>query len=85
MAATEKMADTGWLAASIAHEINNPPEAVTNLKIQSQFRHYTPPAKFWNRSAPSKTRPSPSPQTITFYASQTLRTSAVAAKQKVSL
>lgn len=45
---TEKLAATGQLAASIAHEINNPLEAVTNLlyllhqqPLDSESRHYT--------------------------------------------
>jgi signal transduction histidine kinase len=45
---TEKLAATGQLAASIAHEINNPLEAVTNLlylldqqPLDDESRHYT--------------------------------------------
>jgi signal transduction histidine kinase len=45
---TEKLAATGQLAASIAHEINNPLEAVTNLlylldqqPLDAESRHYT--------------------------------------------
>ncbi len=45
---TEKLAATGQLAASIAHEINNPLEAVTNLlylldqqTLDADSRHYT--------------------------------------------
>ncbi len=45
---TEKLAATGQLAASIAHEINNPLEAVTNLlyllhqqPLDEESRHYT--------------------------------------------
>jgi signal transduction histidine kinase len=45
---TEKLAATGQLAASIAHEINNPLEAVTNLlylldqqPLDPESRHYT--------------------------------------------
>ncbi|MHB1937094.1 MAG: sensor histidine kinase [Acidobacteriaceae bacterium] len=45
---TEKLAATGQLAASIAHEINNPLEAVTNLlyllgqqPLDPDSRHYT--------------------------------------------
>lgn len=45
---TEKLAATGQLAASIAHEINNPLEAVTNLlylldqqPLDADSRHYT--------------------------------------------
>ena len=41
---SEKLAATGRLAASIAHEINNPLEAVTNLIYLARTDPLTPPA-----------------------------------------
>ena len=41
---TEKLAATGRLAATIAHEINNPLEAVTNLIYLAKTDPITPPA-----------------------------------------
>jgi signal transduction histidine kinase len=42
---SEKLAAVGRLAASIAHEINNPLEAVTNLLYLAAGEHLTPDAK----------------------------------------
>ena len=44
---TEKLAAAGRLAATIAHEINNPLEAVTNLDIWHE-PNPEGPANFWN-------------------------------------
>jgi PAS domain S-box-containing protein len=52
---TEKLAATGRMAASIAHEINNPLESVTNLLyLLSTYEGMSPQSKEWVRSAESE-------------------------------
>lgn len=65
---TEKLAATGRLAASIAHEINNPLEALTNLLfLLRNFSGLTPAALQYLAMAEHETR------RITEIAQQTLR------------
>lgn len=65
---TEKLAATGRLAASIAHEINNPLEALTNLLfLLRNFSSLTPEALHYLGMAEHETR------RITEIAQQTLR------------
>jgi signal transduction histidine kinase len=72
---SEKLAVTGRLAASIAHEINNPLEAVTNLlfllrnfsNLNEQATHYVDMAEFEVRRVAEITQ-----QTLRFYRQSTL-------------
>jgi PAS domain S-box-containing protein len=72
---TEKLAATGRLAASIAHEINNPLEAITNLlyllsnhaELQEQARSYVVMAEHEVRRIAEITQ-----QTLRFYRQSTL-------------
>jgi PAS domain S-box-containing protein len=71
---TEKLAATGRLAASIAHEINNPLEAITNLlyllslsKLDQPMRGYVEMAEFELRRISEITQ-----QTLRFYRQSTL-------------
>jgi PAS domain S-box-containing protein len=71
---TEKLAATGRLAASIAHEINNPLEAVTNLLYLIRQDHLTPQtAHFADLAQQEVTRVSEiTQQTLRFYRQSTL-------------
>jgi signal transduction histidine kinase len=64
---TEKLAAVGRLAASIAHEINNPLEAVTNLLFLMDYEPLTGPAKKYLDLAQSELN------RVTAIATQTLR------------
>ncbi|MGH9590906.1 MAG: sensor histidine kinase [Terracidiphilus sp.] len=72
---TEKLAATGRLAASIAHEINNPLEAITNLlfllrnfcKLEDPAREYVALAEHEARRISEITQ-----QTLRFYRQSTL-------------
>ena len=72
---TEKLAAAGRLAASIAHEINNPLEAVTNLlyllnlndSLDSSARKYAEMAQFEVARVSEITQ-----QTLRFYRQSTL-------------
>jgi signal transduction histidine kinase len=76
---TEKLAATGRLAASIAHEINNPLEAITNLlfllrnfcKIEEPALNYVVMAEHEARRIAEITQ-----QTLRFYRQSTLPTRA---------
>ena len=71
---TEKLAATGRLAASIAHEINNPLEAVTNLLYLIRQEHLSPEtAHFAELAQQEVTRVSEiTQQTLRFYRQSTL-------------
>ncbi|MGB9028555.1 MAG: ATP-binding protein [Acidobacteriaceae bacterium] len=73
---TEKLAATGRLAASIAHEINNPLEAVTNLLFLIRQERLTPEtARFAELAQQEVTRVSEiTQQTLRFYRQSTLPT-----------
>jgi PAS domain S-box-containing protein len=64
---TEKLAVAGRLASSMAHEINNPLEAVTNLLYLSRLRAEDPQQQEWLDEAELELR------RISIIASQTLR------------
>ena len=71
---TEKLAATGRLAASIAHEINNPLEAVTNLLYLIRQENLSPEAAHFAELAQQEvTRVSEiTQQTLRFYRQSTL-------------
>ncbi len=71
---TEKLAATGRLAASIAHEINNPLEAVTNLLYLIRQENLSPEAANFAQLAQQEvTRVSEiTQQTLRFYRQSTL-------------
>lgn len=71
---TEKLAATGRLAASIAHEINNPLEAVMNLLYLIRQEELAPePARFAELAQQEVTRVSEiTQQTLRFYRQSTL-------------
>jgi PAS domain S-box-containing protein len=71
---TEKLAATGRLAASIAHEINNPLEAVTNLLYLIRQENLSPEtARFADLAQQEVTRVSEiTQQTLRFYRQSTL-------------
>lgn len=72
---TEKLAATGRLAASIAHEINNPLEAVTNLLfLLKQFSNLEGPALQYVTMAEHEVRriAEIAQQTLRFYRQSTL-------------
>jgi len=71
---TEKLAATGRLAASIAHEINNPLEAVTNLLYLIRQEQLSPEAaRFADLAQQEVTRVSEiTQQTLRFYRQSTL-------------
>ncbi len=71
---TEKLAATGRLAASIAHEINNPLEAVTNLLYLIRQEHLSPEtARFAELAQQEVMRVSEiTQQTLRFYRQSTL-------------
>ncbi|MFP5234613.1 MAG: sensor histidine kinase [Acidobacteriota bacterium] len=72
---TEKLAATGRLAASIAHEINNPLEALTNLLfLLRNFSDLTPAALRYLEMAEHETRriSEIAQQTLRFYRQSTL-------------
>lgn len=71
---TEKLAAAGRLAASIAHEINNPLEAVTNLLYLVRQEHLSPSAAhFADLAAQEVARVSEiTQQTLRFYRQSTL-------------
>jgi PAS domain S-box-containing protein len=71
---TEKLAATGRLAASIAHEINNPLEAVTNLLYLIRQENLSPDAaRFAELAQQEVTRVSEiTQQTLRFYRQSTL-------------
>ena len=73
---TEKLAAAGRLAASIAHEINNPLEAVTNLLYLIRQEHLSPEtAHFAELAQQEVTRVSEiTQQTLRFYRQSTLPT-----------
>jgi len=76
---TEKLAATGRLAASIAHEINNPLEAVTNLLfLLHNFCHLEEPAMNYVMMAEHEARriSEITQQTLRFYRQSTLPTRA---------
>jgi len=64
---TEKLAVAGRLASSMAHEINNPLEAVTNLLYLSRLRAEDPQQQEWLDEAELELR------RISIIANQTLR------------
>ena len=71
---TEKLAATGRLAASIAHEINNPLEAITNLLyLMSNHAGLEEPALGWVRMAEHEVRrvAEITQQTLRFYRQST--------------
>ncbi len=79
---TEKLAATGRLAASIAHEINNPLEAITNLLyLVSNHAGLEEPALGWVRMAEHEVKrvAEITQQTLRFY-----RQSTQAARTKLS-
>jgi signal transduction histidine kinase len=72
---TEKLAATGRLAASIAHEINNPLEAITNLLyLLSNHAELTEPARSYVELAEHEVRriSEITQQTLRFYRQSTL-------------
>lgn len=71
---TEKLAAAGRLAASVAHEINNPLEAITNLLYLVRQEHLSPSAaRFADLAAQEVTRVSEiTQQTLRFYRQSTL-------------
>jgi PAS domain S-box-containing protein len=72
---TEKLAATGRLAASIAHEINNPLEAITNLLyLLSNHAELTEPARSYVEMAEHEVRriSEITQQTLRFYRQSTL-------------
>jgi signal transduction histidine kinase len=71
---TEKLAAAGRLAASIAHEINNPLEAITNLLYLVRQENLTPTAsRFADLAAQEVARVSEiTQQTLRFYRQSTL-------------
>ncbi len=72
---TEKLAATGRLAASIAHEINNPLEAITNLLyLLSNHSELTEPARSYVEMAEHELRriSEITQQTLRFYRQSTL-------------
>jgi PAS domain S-box-containing protein len=71
---TEKLAAAGRLAASIAHEINNPLEAVTNLLYLVRQENLTPSvARYADMAAQEVARVSAiTQQTLRFYRQSTL-------------
>jgi signal transduction histidine kinase len=72
---TEKLAATGRLAASIAHEINNPLEAITNLLfLLRNFCQLQEPAQGYVRMAEHEARriSEITQQTLRFYRQSTL-------------
>ncbi|HEX3661557.1 MAG TPA: ATP-binding protein [Acidobacteriaceae bacterium] len=71
---TEKLAATGRLAASIAHEINNPLEAVMNLLFLIRQENLAPePARFAELAQQEVTRVAEiTQQTLRFYRQSTL-------------
>ncbi|MGB6974946.1 MAG: ATP-binding protein [Terracidiphilus sp.] len=76
---TEKLAATGRLAASIAHEINNPLEAITNvLYLLRNFCGLEDPAKQYVEMAEHEVRRMTeiTQQTLKFYRQSTLPTRA---------
>jgi signal transduction histidine kinase len=64
---SEKLAAVGRLAASMAHEINNPLEAVTNLLYLTRHRATDPDMKGWLDQADQELR------RVSIIANQTLR------------
>ncbi len=64
---TEKLAAVGRLASSIAHEINNPLESVTNLLYLARQSSNTPEVQFYLDTADQELR------RVSIIASQTLR------------
>ena len=64
---TEKLAVVGRLASSIAHEINNPLESVTNLLYLARRSSNTPEVQFYLDTADQELR------RVSIIASQTLR------------
>jgi two-component system, NtrC family, sensor kinase len=64
---TEKLAAVGRLASSMAHEINNPLEALTNLLYLSRQRAIDPDVKDWLDQADQELR------RISIFATQALR------------
>ena len=74
---TEKLAATGRLAASIAHEINNPLEAITNiLFLLKNFCQLQDPALEYVKMAEHEARriPEITQQTLRFYRQSTMPT-----------
>ena len=72
---TEKLAATGRLAASIAHEINNPLEAITNLLyLLNNFAEIGPQARTYVEMAEHEVRriSEITQQTLRFYRQSTL-------------
>jgi len=72
---TEKLAATGRLAASIAHEINNPLEAITNLLfLLSNYANLQEPARTYVEMAEHEVRriSEITQQTLRFYRQTTL-------------
>jgi PAS domain S-box-containing protein len=71
---TEKLAAAGRLAASVAHEINNPLEAVTNLLYLIRQEHLAlPVSRYAEMAASEVTRISAiTQQTLRFYRQSTL-------------
>ena len=72
---TEKLAATGRLAASIAHEINNPLEAITNLLyLLSNYAELAEPARSYVEMAEHEVRriSEITQQTLRFYRQSTL-------------
>ena len=71
---TEKLAAAGRLAASVAHEINNPLEAVTNLLYLIREEHLQPPvSQYAEMAAGEVARISAiTQQTLRFYRQSTL-------------
>ncbi|HTW49524.1 MAG TPA: ATP-binding protein [Acidobacteriaceae bacterium] len=71
---TEKLAAAGRLAASVAHEINNPLEAVTNLLYLIRQEHLTGPASRYVDLASSEVAriSAITQQTLRFYRQSTL-------------
>jgi PAS domain S-box-containing protein len=71
---TEKLAAAGRLAASVAHEINNPLEAVTNLLYLIRQENLTAPASRYTEMATSEVAriSAITQQTLRFYRQSTL-------------